>query len=249
LLQGGGCTPCFDVRVNGDKIFDFKIANAKRLRRYKKGEPYVDFDLTRYDVRVQGNVKMQFYNEGMTANSKIFHFWFHTGFISRNYMILGKNVIDKITKEKRGVYASNFAVEMYLHRVQTDPEDEDVDRMAASLGASFIAEEGPKVAVAAPSRPSIFGALGSPTSSRSVSGLRRRKSMSADRSDDSPSASAPKCMYPTTLTIYMYACKAYQCVLFAAPLVSPQRRRKSVAALAADRLLAKEDNFVLNSTS
>jgi len=58
-VQGGGCTPFFDLRVNGDKAFDYRRAVGKRLRRYKRGEAWVDFDLTKFDVRLQGNIKIQ----------------------------------------------------------------------------------------------------------------------------------------------------------------------------------------------
>ena len=30
-----------------------------RLRRYRRGEPFIDFDLSGIDVRVRGNVKLQ----------------------------------------------------------------------------------------------------------------------------------------------------------------------------------------------
>lgn len=113
----GGCTPFFDVRVNGVVVFDYRKATGKKLRRHKRGEPFIDLDLTRFDVRIAGNVKIQLYHEAMAGNVKLCHLWFHTGFVSRNYLVFSRSVIDKANKDKKGIFAHNFGVELYMDRV------------------------------------------------------------------------------------------------------------------------------------
>ena len=148
--KNGLCVPHFTLFLDGEKSFDFKKAALKasasgggpgkdgglnigpdgKLRRYKRGEPYIDFDLTCLGapVLLRGNVKVQFLHDkpGVVASgggkpSKLCHIWFHTGFIARNYLMFTKNVIDKANKDKKGVYPANFALEFYLHRVPVMP--------------------------------------------------------------------------------------------------------------------------------
>ena len=98
-----------------------------RIRRYRRGEPYVDFDLTWTDLRVAGNVKVQFLNdkEGGSGGkpTKLCHLWFHTGFIVNSFLVFSKHVVDKANKDKKGVFPVNFAIEFYLHRVGAVPEE------------------------------------------------------------------------------------------------------------------------------
>lgn len=143
--KNGTCTPHFHLFCDGEKSFDFKKAVLRaaasgrgpgrdgglnvgpdgKLRRYRRGEPYVDFDLTclGHPVLVRGNVRLQLLHErpgvvaAGTSNAKLCHLWFHTGFVARNYLCFAKGVIDKANKDKKGTYPPNFALEFYLHRV------------------------------------------------------------------------------------------------------------------------------------
>ena len=149
--KNGLCTPHFFIACDGQKTFELAEAAVRaaasgeglgadgglnvgpdgRLRRYRRGEPYIDFDLTCLGepVLIRGNVRLQLLharNGVATApagggkapkQTKLCHLWFHTGFISRNYLCLERNVIDKANKDKKGVYPANFAIELYLHRV------------------------------------------------------------------------------------------------------------------------------------
>jgi phosphatidylinositol-3,4,5-trisphosphate 3-phosphatase/dual-specificity protein phosphatase PTEN len=117
--------PWFQFLVDGVKVFDYKkaVGGGKNLARFGKGEPYMDLDLTAFDVRLANNVKMQVNNEGVTgATIKTCHLWFHTGFITRNYLVFGRGVIDKLSKDTSGKKVPrNFAIEIYLHRVEAPP--------------------------------------------------------------------------------------------------------------------------------
>lgn len=123
----GGCVPSFALfNARGDKLFDFHKAVGGKLRRYKKGEPYADLDASRWNVTVAGDVKLQLYHVGAgmgvgSGTSKMCHLWVHTGYITRNYLLLGRHAVDKANKDTRGVFAPNFAIELYLHRVDEPP--------------------------------------------------------------------------------------------------------------------------------
>jgi phosphatidylinositol-3,4,5-trisphosphate 3-phosphatase and dual-specificity protein phosphatase PTEN len=140
--MGGGCAPWFQLLVDGAKVFDYKkaVGGAKNLLRFKKGEPYMDLDLTAYDVRVANNVKLQLLHEGVTGTVKVCHLWFHTGFVTRNYLVFGKGVIDKACKDKKGTFPKNFAIEFFLTRVEANPlSPGDQEAAAAAARAAAAA--------------------------------------------------------------------------------------------------------------
>jgi phosphatidylinositol-3,4,5-trisphosphate 3-phosphatase/dual-specificity protein phosphatase PTEN len=120
----GGCTPFFDIKCNEEKVFDYRKALKTiglRLRRYKKNEVYVDFDCTNMDIRLKANVKLQFYHESLAARPKLCHLWFHTGYIARPYLSFTRSAIDGANKDRKGVFAPNFAIELYFERVDEPP--------------------------------------------------------------------------------------------------------------------------------
>jgi len=48
----------------------------------------------------------------------MFHLWFHTAFIERNFLVFDKVVVDKACKDKHcRTFDAQFKVEVYLHRV------------------------------------------------------------------------------------------------------------------------------------
>lgn len=143
--KNGVCAPHFVISCDGEKTFELRravlaaaatgrgpgrdgglnVGADGKLRRYRRTEPYVDFDLTCLGrpVLLRGNVKVQFLHErpGVVAagvrHAKLCHLWFHTGFVSRNYLVFAKAAIDKANKDKKGTYPPNFALEFFLHRV------------------------------------------------------------------------------------------------------------------------------------
>jgi phosphatidylinositol-3,4,5-trisphosphate 3-phosphatase/dual-specificity protein phosphatase PTEN len=122
--QAGGCAPWFQLFIDNIKVFDFKAAvgGGKALARYRKGELYADMDVTPFALNIANNVKLQFMHEAPTGGSaKMCHLWFHTGFVTRNYLSFGKAVVDKASKDKKGLFHPAFAVEFFLDRIAEPP--------------------------------------------------------------------------------------------------------------------------------
>lgn len=46
----------------------------------------------------------------LSADDKAFHFWFHTGFVYNNYLLLHKDVIDRACKDKGVEFDADFKV-------------------------------------------------------------------------------------------------------------------------------------------
>lgn len=141
-MGASAAKPWFQLYVDGAKVFDYKKAmgGAKKLHSFKKSEPYMDLDLTAHDVRIANNVKIQVNNEGYSSTQKICHLWLHTGFITRNVLVFGRGVIDKVSKDTSGKKVpKNFAIEIYLHRVEDLPlgpmEDESDSKKSGSSKA------------------------------------------------------------------------------------------------------------------
>ena len=124
-IGAGTCQPWFQLHVDNNKVFDYMraVGGAKRLAKFRKGTPYMDLDLTRFDVRVANNVKLQVNHEAQLGGTqKVCHLWFHTGFVTRNVLVFGRGVIDKLSKDTKGQKVPrNFAIELYLHRIEAMP--------------------------------------------------------------------------------------------------------------------------------
>lgn len=77
----GGCDPFFDVRVGDGRsqVFNWLTANGKRVPHYQpKSTQYIDLDVSQFDVRVKGDVKIIFYDYDLLSEpDKMFHFWFN----------------------------------------------------------------------------------------------------------------------------------------------------------------------------
>ena len=150
-LVGGGCDPYFqvqlfwageDMEVKRKKIYEYK-KRVKKVRHFKKDERFVDLDCSSHNLLVRGDVKILFYDKDKyNADDKMFHCWFHTGFIENNYLCFEKSVIDKACKDKENrKFDSNFKLEIFLHKVDQDivvsdmAEEEDADGAGAKAGA------------------------------------------------------------------------------------------------------------------
>lgn len=130
LLMGGGCNPYFEVvlawlddkmQANKRCVYNYK-KHVKKIRHFKKDERFVDLDCSGDNLLVCGDVKLQFYDKDRyNADDKMFHVWFHTGFIENNYLCFEKSVLDKACKDKDNKkFDPNFKLEVFLHRVDKD---------------------------------------------------------------------------------------------------------------------------------
>ena len=128
----GGCTPTFILFCNGEKVFDYTAALAAlgtvvgqpalAPRRFRPGEPVADLDCTLFHLPLAGTVQIQVHQQpapgkAMTKRSHLAGAWFHTGFIARNYLYFGRHVLDRACKDKKGVFAPGFALELLIERV------------------------------------------------------------------------------------------------------------------------------------
>lgn len=120
---GGGCDPYFQVRVDGKKIYDYR-KHVKRIKHCKK-ERFVDLDVSTHNLRVRNNVKLLFFDQdAMSADDKMFHVWFHTGYIENNYLCFQKSVLDKACKDKKNRhFRPGFKLEIFLHKVEGDAKE------------------------------------------------------------------------------------------------------------------------------
>ncbi|KAA0152603.1 hypothetical protein FNF27_06523 [Cafeteria roenbergensis] len=140
----GGCDPYFDARlaVLNDAadpskglqmrmIYNFFEESKRKVPNYKPKHRYADLSLEgKGELKVKGDVKIVFYDfDRLSADDKAFHFWFNTGFVYNNYLLLHKDVIDRACKDKGVEFDADFKVEVFLEEL-----DEDMD--VAELGAA-----------------------------------------------------------------------------------------------------------------
>jgi phosphatidylinositol-3,4,5-trisphosphate 3-phosphatase and dual-specificity protein phosphatase PTEN len=119
---GGGCDPYFDVRLGDGKslVFDWKaMLKGKAPKNYKPKHKIVDFDVWPHNIIVKGDVKIVFYDhDNFSTPDKMFHFWFNTGFIDNNYLLLHKDVLDRACKDKAcKEFEPEFKIEIFLDMV------------------------------------------------------------------------------------------------------------------------------------
>ncbi len=135
---GGGCDPFFNVRLGDGKtqIFNWLAAHARRIPHFKpKSTHFIDLDVSPFDVRVKGDVKVVFYDyDLLTEPDKMFHFWFNTGFVANNYLLFHKATLDRACKDTAcREFDSDFKVEVFLDKLA---DDGFVERSAAN--ASYL---------------------------------------------------------------------------------------------------------------
>jgi len=134
----GGCVPNLVIAVENRRIFDFKKAIGAKLPRVSRPEPYVDFDLTPFAIKIRGNVRVQLESEGR----RLCMVWFHTGFVDGNFLHFDKCVTDKANKDKKGVFAPPFAVEMLVSPASgTHSPFLGDDKIKSNVASSFITDE------------------------------------------------------------------------------------------------------------
>ena len=63
----------------------------KQVKNYQPRDKYADVGVEDFDVRVKGDVKIVLYDwDKFGSADKMCHFWFNTGLISNNYLLLHK---------------------------------------------------------------------------------------------------------------------------------------------------------------
>ena len=98
------------------QIYDYR--ECAQVRHFKKDERFVDLDCSQHRLYVSGDIKLEFFDKDQYTTDKMFHIWFHTGFIENNYLCFEKSVIDRACKDKENkVFDPNFKVEIFLHKV------------------------------------------------------------------------------------------------------------------------------------
>ena len=135
---GGGCDPFFYVLLGDGKRLAFNWKEAAcggKPPHFMPKHQLVDFDLSPFNVRVAGDVKIIFFDyDHFSAPDKMFHFWFNTGFIADNYLLFHKDVLDRASKDKDcREFAPDFKLEIFIDRVD-DVAGEFAD---AAAGASI----------------------------------------------------------------------------------------------------------------
>jgi hypothetical protein len=125
-ITGGGCDPYFHVRLlqkTGEcawkerRVFNYK-KQVEKVKKCYPQERFVDLDCKDMKLKVRGDVKIVLFDQDQYQDDKMCHFWFHTAFVERNFLVFDKSVIDKATKDKHcRTFDANFKVEIYLHRV------------------------------------------------------------------------------------------------------------------------------------
>jgi len=103
----------------------------EQIKNFKK-EAFVDLDVSTHNLRVRGNVKILFYDyDAMGRDDKMFHCWFHTGYIQNNYLCFQKSVLDSACKDKKNKhFRPGFKMEIFLHVVEGDAKEfEDAEAL------------------------------------------------------------------------------------------------------------------------
>ena len=123
----GGCKPFFKVnqmhlnkeRMTTEKecIFNYRKACEKnniKLKKYTANEAYIDLDCSNLNLIVCGDTQLVFSDAAsIPPDQKMFALWFHTAFVSGNFLLFEKSTIDKACKDDRN-FTLNFKMEIFL---------------------------------------------------------------------------------------------------------------------------------------
>eukprot|EP01138_Halocafeteria_seosinensis_P015495 gb/GECG01015813.1/.p1 GENE.gb/GECG01015813.1/~~gb/GECG01015813.1/.p1 ORF type:complete len:794 (+),score=96.57 gb/GECG01015813.1/:1-2382(+) len=90
-------------------------------RRFLVHEPFMDIDCSCFDLRIAGNVKLSLKHDRLPAPTKLCHVWFHTAYVESPALVFTRQVVDKACKDTKGIFPSNFSIELYLERVDAPP--------------------------------------------------------------------------------------------------------------------------------
>jgi hypothetical protein len=130
-------SPSADRSFGGDvyfKIYQYseakgcmqKVFSSKKDKdevRHVKSAASVDMDVWNLGIKVRGDTKIVFYDKaGFATNEKMFWFWFHTGFVENDRLVLTRHEIDKVCGHKdtsaKSKFPDNFSVTLSFATIQ-----------------------------------------------------------------------------------------------------------------------------------
>jgi hypothetical protein len=106
------------------KVYDYQEKMKGHPLVAAPGAESLHFDITHHELRLYGDVRFVF-----TENGKpVFRFWFNTGFVSRNYLCFSKSTLDiqktgviqKSEKKSAKKIDDDFKLELFLVRVKVN---------------------------------------------------------------------------------------------------------------------------------
>lgn len=129
-ISGGGCDPYVVIKALAKapndqitwrrcNVFNEYEASGHIVRKYKPRDKIVHLDLQHYNVFVDGDINITFFDHDIySKDDKMFGLWFNTAFIDNNYLSFDKGVLDGAVKDKRNLkFDADFKIEIFLRRV------------------------------------------------------------------------------------------------------------------------------------
>jgi len=103
----GGCDPYIKVWENLKEVLTTEILE------HKKKEKFVDIDCG--SLEVEGDIKILLLDHDLTSDDHMCHFWFNTGYVEGNYLLLEKHELDKAVKDVDCKhFKDEFCIELFF---------------------------------------------------------------------------------------------------------------------------------------
>jgi len=84
--------------------------------------PSNDVEINVNDLEVEGDVKVVFFDKSIDKEKEVFHCWFNTGFIDKNFLKLTKPEIDKAWHDRKNKkYKPDFEIHLEFKDAETSP--------------------------------------------------------------------------------------------------------------------------------
>jgi hypothetical protein len=146
-ISGGGCDPYLVVKAliktPGDNVVWNRVtvfnqltaAGARGIKKFYPRDGAVDLDLSGFDVFLDGDVNLIFYDyDTYSQSDKMFELSFHTAFVENNYLAFEKGVLDGAIKDKKNLkFSASFKAELFMERVpHKDMADYVLDRVSTA---------------------------------------------------------------------------------------------------------------------
>jgi C2 domain of PTEN tumour-suppressor protein len=158
-VTSSGCVPYVIVSLQAQKenedaikwqartIFNqLTFEKKESLRRYGVADQAIDFDISRFNVDVRGDVTLSFFS----LDEKMCQVCFHTAFIEENYLVFDKSVVDLACDDiSHRTFEANFKIEVFLSRVEdlkelnlvSNSDEELLLSLTMNQGEIFRAED------------------------------------------------------------------------------------------------------------